>query len=405
VVRVEGRVANTTLTGVHSPITKEHRSRRGVRLRASLALAAVIAVIAIIVAIVSSGSSEPRIVAYHGALPHFAVPHTYHITYAVTQGRIRSTQEMFVRRPFDSYEENITSGKPYLTMAMRLGTEVLRSKGAAASLVYTPLAPSRRDIRLDAVAPYALRTHRLALVGRGRVLGTTCYVFRSAAPLNSGPLEVFGKRSYVDSCVDRRGLVLYEKTTTRGKVTSERRAVRVGSGSSGKYSMSGSTLPPEKGGGAMRALTLDSRPSSGPFWDIAQAPSGFRHVARYVVVPSQPEAFADMTALTMSPTGLPGSLVVSIDDVYVRGANALVIEQGSTVNDAKFSPPSGGTDVDLGPVLGHGQLLLSASASEVAAEPHEGNRFVRVIGTLPPNELIAIARSMTLQPPGTMRRA
>src|SRR4029077_20589120 len=110
-----------------------------------------------------------------------------------------------------------------------------------------------------------------------------------------------------------------------------------------------------------------------------------------------------MTAMTMSPTGLPDSLVVSIDDVYVRGANALVIEQGSTVSDAKFSPPSGGADVDLGPVLGHGQLLLSASASEVAAEPHEGNRFVRIIGTLTPDALIVIARSMRLEPAGTMR--
>jgi len=344
-----------------------------------------------------------------GPAPRFSVPSGYHITYTITTPNSSGyTQELFVRRPFESFEQEISGGKPYLTTAMRLGEEVFRSKTGTSSLVHTALSPALRDIRLDAVASYAIQAKMLRLVGRARVLGETCYVFRSGAALNSGPLKPIGSRSYVDSCIDRRGLVVYERTTTRGKVTAERRATRIAIGSArsaADYSMDGQALAANKGGGAMQLLTLDSRPSSGPFWDIARAPARFRHVGRYVVIPSQPEAYANMTALTMSPTGFPGSLVVSIDDVYVRGANALVIEQGSTVNDATFSPPSGGKDVDLGPVLGHGQLLLSASASEVAAEPHEGNRFIRVIGTLPPDELIAIARSMTLQPPGTMRRA
>jgi hypothetical protein len=125
-------------------------------------------------------------------------------------------------------------------------------------------------------------------------------------------------------------------------------------------------------------------------------------MARYAVVPSQPQAYQSRD-LTANPFGPPGSLVVSIDDVYVRGADAIVIEQGSTVNDAKFKPPSGADAVDLGPALGRGQLLLSASASEVDAEPDGGVRFVRVVGTVPSQELIALARSMTLQPAGTER--
>jgi hypothetical protein len=206
--------------------------------------------------------------------------------------------------------------------------------------------------------------------------------------------------------VDRQGLILLERTMDRGKVKTERVATSVAVGSAASkanYGLHAPATPAEQGGGAMHALTLDSRPSSGPFWDIARVPSGFRHAGRYAVVPSQAEAYANNR--TPTATGLPGSLVASIDDVYVRGVDAVVIEQGSTVNDAKFSPPTGGQDVDLGPVLGHGQLLLSTSGSEVVAEPHEGRRFVRVVGTLPPDELIAIARSMTLQPPGTMRRA
>jgi hypothetical protein len=118
-------------------------------------------------------------------------------------------------------------------------------------------------------------------------------------------------------------------------------------------------------------------------------------------VPSQPQAYEDRSGF--NSLGVPGSLVASIDDVYVSGSNAIVIEQGSTVNDAKFSPPSGGQSVDLGRVLGPGQVLLAAAASEVVAEPHEGRRFVRVTGTVPPDQLVAIARSMTLQPNGSMR--
>jgi hypothetical protein len=286
---------------------------------------------------------------------------------------------------------------------MRLGEQVFRSNAGTATLVHTTLAPSRRDIRLDAVARYATKTNRLRLIGRARVRGEACFVFRSAAALNSGPLAPIPKRSFVDSCIDRRGLLLYERTTSDGKVVSERRATRIAlGGSSPGYSLQGDAIPTNKGGGAMRALAMDSRPSSGPFWDMAKPPAGFRHTGRYVVIPSQPQAYADPNAF-VNAAGLPGSLVVSIDDVYVRGPNAIVIEQGSTVNDAKFAPASGGQDVDLGAVLGRGQLLLSASASEVVAEPHDGTRFVRVVGTLPPDELIVIARQMTLQPPGTMR--
>jgi hypothetical protein len=339
-------------------------------------------------------------------MPRFTVPSGYHITFNVNVRGHWHTEELFINRPFASYEEAISGGKPYLVTAMRLGEQVFRSNAGTATLVHTTFSPSRRDIRLDTVARYATKTNRLRLIGRARVRGETCFVFRSAAALNSGPLASIPKRSFVDSCIDHRGLLVYERTTSDGKVVSERTATRVAlGGSPGDYSMRGDEIPANSGGGAMRALTMDSRPSSGPFWDIANPPAGFRHTGRYVVIPSQPHAFADPNAFSPNAAGLPGSLVVSIDDVYVRGSDALVIEQGSTVNDAKFAAPSGGQDVDLGGVLGRGQLLASASASEVVAEPHDGTRFVRVVGTLPPDDLIAIARQMTLQRPGTMRRA
>jgi hypothetical protein len=285
---------------------------------------------------------------------------------------------------------------------MRLGEEVIGTGSSESTLVHTALSPTKRDVRLDVVVRDAIAAHRLRVVGRAEVLGADCYVVRSAAALNAGPLQPLKRDSYVDSCVDRRGLVLYERTVRSGHVTMRRTATRVGVGAASvraaDFSMRGRAIPVSSGGGGVRELTIDSRPSSGPFWDIPRAPAGFRHVGRYAVVPSQPQAYQSPSA---NPFGLPGSLVASLDDVYVRGRDAIVIEQGSTVNDAKFAPPTGGSDVDLGDVLGRGQLLLSASASEIDAEPHEGRRFVRIVGTVPPRELIALARSMTLQPPGT----
>src|SRR5581483_7613770 len=129
----------------------------------------------------------PRIAEYRGPVPRFTVPSGYHVTFDVTVRGHRHTEELFVKRPFASYEEVSSGGKPYLVTAMRLGEQVFGSKTGPASLIHTALAPSRRDIRLDAVARYAINAKRLRLIGRSRVRGETCYVFRSAAPLNSGP--------------------------------------------------------------------------------------------------------------------------------------------------------------------------------------------------------------------------
>ncbi len=402
-----GEVARTTLSDVRQaePSTRRiraHASRR----RLWIALAAGASIVAVLAIVLPSRSNPPlKIVPYRGPLPRFAVPTAYHVTYTVTGPKLHPyTQRISVRRPFQSYETEASGENPYLTMVFRLGQQVFRSNNGAPSLVYTAMSPARRDIRLDTVASDAIRDHRLRLVGRSRILGRACYVFRSAAPLNAGPLQKITRGAYVDSCVDRHGLVLDERTVKGGKQTLERRATHVRLGrrdGAADFAMTAEPLPSERGGGAMRSLTLDSRPIDGPFWDIPRAPEGFRHTARYVLVPSQPQAYADPGSMTA--TGFPRSLVVSIDDVYVRGPDALVIEQGSTVNDAKFSPPDGGRDVDLGPVLGHGQLLLSAPGSEVVAEPHDGTRFVRIVGTLPPDQLIALARSMTRQPFGELR--
>jgi hypothetical protein len=390
-----------TLRGARS----DKRRADGARTKQSRARGAVVAAAVVALAIAAGflllpNRSRPGPAA-------FSAPDRYRITYRVSApGAPDHIEEMWVDRPFASVVRDLSGGVPYIERVTRLGELVLAGTGPEAALVHVPLMPAPTDIRLDAVLGAALHLHRLVARGTTTVGGQRCQTFRSAAPLASGPLGVVNSGSmYVDSCIDARGLLVGESTVRDGKVVARREAISVAvglaAGTDRDAAMNGVKPATNHGGGGVRALTLDSRPSSGPFWDVPRAPDGYVHAGRYAVVPSQPQAYEDRSGL--NALGVPGSLVASIDDVYVRGRDAIVIEQGSTVNDAKFSPPTGGENIDLGSVLGRGQLLLSASASEVAAEPHEGRRFVRVIGTATPDELIAIARSMRLQPAGTMR--
>ena len=74
-------------------------------------------------------------------------------------------------------------------------------------------------------------------------------------------------------------------------------------------------------------------------------------------------------------------VATAIDDVYVRGTDVVIIEQGRR-------PPSSderGAGIDLGP-LGRGRLVLSTIASAVTARL-PGGAYVEVRGTVPPATL------------------
>src|SRR5205085_1271869 len=81
-----------------------------------------------------------------------------------------------------------------------------------------------------------------------------------------------------------------------------------------------------------------SRPPGLTFWEPSQAPAGFSHLGRFAVVPPQPPA---------GTRGPPPALSTAIDDVYGRGPDVIVVEQGPAAG-ARASQPPGGQDVDLG---------------------------------------------------------
>lgn len=345
-----------------------------------------------------------------GPLPSFSspAPSAYHLVYRVTaSGQPPYREELWVERPFQSMDVTGSGPAASLTIVSRLGAQVLKSgNGAAPTLVRVPVGPPAGDVRIDQVLAPAVAAGRLLVIGRDSVLGRACRVLRSAASLRApGPLlPLRAGNSYVDSCVDRDGIVLEERDYRNGSPTQLRRAVslQVGmtAGAGGDYRLSAVPTPFDQGGGSFVRLTFSSSPP-GVSWYPGRLPAGFVHSGRYDVIPSQPQAFSPDDPQPFGVSGLPAGLVTELDDAFVRGPDLIVLQQGETAGGARFQPPTGGEAVDLGG-MGRGQLLLSAGGSVVTAEPEGGSQFVRVSGTVDPSVLLAVARSLRVEPPGTL---
>ena len=401
-------IGPAVVVGPHDPPRGREQRPRPRRRRAQWLAAAAVFVLALaaVVVVASTRSSGPS---YQPVA--FAIPSAYTVQYAVTTaGSAPSTEVLSVRRPFAdvdvTYPGTHATGTPNLTVVHGLGTQVLKASTAEASQMHVPAAAAPLDIRADVVVPAGLRVHALKFIGSRTVLGRRCQVFRSSRPLGAGPLlPLTSHSSYTDTCIDASGIVLRETRFGAGRRLMDRLANEVSTGDAAvagaPFDLTGSATPFDHGGGAFRALTLDSRPP-GRSWDFARPPVGFTHVGRYAAIPPQPQLFAGGGEGT-GAMGLPGGLVTEMDDVYVRGADSVVLQQGSTINGAKFTPPSGSIPVQLG-ALGAGQLLLAGNVTTVVAEPGNGEGFVRLSATLPADAVIALMRSLAPQPGGTLTR-
>jgi hypothetical protein len=337
-------------------------------------------------------------------LPASSVPTGYHVVYAEgVPGAAASTEELWVRRPFESVDQTLSGPPPgdtlFVSTVSRLGHQVLRAGPTAqAVLLNVPVTAAPADVRLDAVYAAARNAHLLQFRRDDVVAGRRCTVLRSAQSLLNSPLLALAAHpnSYVDTCVDETGLILREQIVRDGALATSRTAVSVAvgpaAGDEGAYAMSGVPTPYDQGGGSITRLTPDSLPP-GRTWVLPQPPAGFTLRGRYVAVPPQPQAFTAGPGASAAAPGAPTLLVVTLEDVYVRGPDVLVVEQGGTSNNARFAPPTGGRPVDLG-VLGPGQLVLAATASSVVAEPAGESKFVRVTGTVDPHLLIQTARAL-----------
>jgi len=345
-------------------------------------------------------------------IPDFAVRGGYHVVYRVTAAGVSPyTEQIWTDRPFDSVDQTQSGPPPGgpvdLATVSRLGAEILTTGNSEPALIHVPVMVGARDLRLDAVISSALAGGFLRYAGTSTVLGRRCWNYRSAQSLlDTGAMaRLSGSSNYVLSCVDADGIILAEATYKNFRLTQLRQAVRLSlgaaAGDTAGYRMAAVATPFDQGGGSFQALTLTSSPP-GLSWAATWVPPGFVHYGRYAVVPSQPQLFDQTSGQAPSPLGVPSGLVSELDDAYVSGPDLIVVQQGVTAGNSVFKAPTGGVDIALGPVMGTGQLMLSATASFVSAEPDGGSHFVRVSGTVPPAELVRVARSLEQESPGRL---
>lgn len=352
----------------------------------TLAFVAIAAVVAMIAAAV-----VPDLLEADPALPSSvsATPSTrFTITYRVTAGDSTTTEVLSVHRPFASrlvvHEGDTTKGRVLSQRASDLGVLATTSGGEWGRLVVPPALASG-DIRPDAVLAAAVGSKVMRDVGPSSVAGRKCHAYVAGTTVSGGTLEQLSGNERAEVCIDASGLVLQERWTIDGKVVRTRRAVALSFDSADFTVPDGSVLP---GSGLVNKLA-DDAPIPFPIMvTIGTFPSGFTHVGRYAVVPPDltPTRDADAPKTTK---------VATVTDVWTRGADVLLLDQGAASGVDPFVPSAVAAPLDL-PGFASSRLVLDLRATEIRIRLDDGG-FVRLSGTISPEELVAIAGSLELK--------
>jgi hypothetical protein len=195
--------------------------------------------------------------------------------------------------------------------------------------------------------------------------------------------------SGVDECIDADGLVLEEVVRDATTITRRWVATRVDTSPTTRtrdFRLRGvAPIPARDGGGSLQKVKPASAPP-GPVWELDAPPPGFDLIGRYAVVPPQ-DASADDPETR-------DQVIAGIVDVFMRGHDVVFIEQGGTLGQVPpFGTAENGTVVDLGELARNAEWFPTVTGAEVRALLPPG-RYVKVRGTLPADDLIAIARSL-----------
>jgi hypothetical protein len=324
------------------------------------------------------------------------IPRSYRIVYR-SESRagddvVVNIEDVLVRRPFEARSVSRgVSGESRTTTVNAFARLVNDRTTLAMGPSPAPL-DRRPDVFLRAAVEAGYAEQREAR----RVARRQCRIFRMAGSPAEPSLERVSEAgdTYSEICVDGAGLVLEELNVTDGKMLTRRIATRIDLDPDvpkEAFDAGEPSLGVRQGGGSVRQMEPDSRPP-GTFWELDDEPDGFEHRGRYVVVPPQ-TGFDDPTQRS--------NLVAFTSDVWVDGPDALVIEQGATLGGSEpFAEDLGADLVDAGE-LGDVEVVYGYLSVEVRALLG-GGRFIRIFGTLPPDELIEIAKDMREEEGGTI---
>ena len=316
-------------------------------------------------------------------------PAAYRITYRVSRrGAGDRTETITVVRPFwsasvtDTSEERWAFGRVF-------------TKDGPVFAVGPTLAGM--DLRVAPALDDALDRRLLERREQRTVAGRRCQVYRASTTVVGGTLQpTIDVGEYADVCVDERGLLLEEWWVVDGDAIQQRIATEVELRVPDDFGTAWSGEPPsesaEEGGGSILTLTPGSSPPGAPFFTAPAPPGdGFEHLGRFSVIPPQAAAFGDGEER--------GSIVASTADVWRRGIDIVVLDQGGNLDGvAIYDPDPDNETVEL-PNLGTAELLVSLTGNELRVQ-RPGGKFVRVVGTLPLDDLLAFARTL-VEGPGT----
>ncbi len=319
-------------------------------------------------------------------------PASYRLVYRVEAydeggGTTVSTEDISVRRPFDG-RVVIREGEPpgaavrfegRATFGRYANIEAGASQVAGASPTV-----ALGDIRLDASLVDLVADGTFLVRERRRALGRECQVYRTGAPLQSVRVTLPTESDYVDTCVDGTGLVLEEVTVKAGRAVQRLTATEVAGDvvfDPGTFAVEGTPVGLDQGGGSLTPIDTANAPAPA-YWTLGAPPEGFEYRGRF-------ELQTGGQAAAGSATAAP---VTSWLDVYVRGIDFVVVQQGPSAAEPDSADATTARDVDLGP-LGTGRLVLGAMGTTVVAHP-AAEGFVQVTGTLRSTALQDITRAL-----------
>jgi hypothetical protein len=213
---------------------------------------------------------------------------------------------------------------------------------------------------------------------RRTVLGRPCQVYRTGSPIESLSVTAPSSSSYSDSCVDASGLLLEEVSVSGGTVTSRVLATAVDDQptiSADNFTITGTPQGVDAGGVGLDPVDPATPPVAG-YWQFTTPPPGWMSQGRYMMTTQSPDT---------------GDTQQTFVDVFVRGVDFLVLEQGPT----SAQPPADiipGSPVNAGG-LGSSQVVPGLAGNTLTANPNP-NWFVRLVGSVPADALAQIASAL-----------
>jgi hypothetical protein len=325
-------------------------------------------------------------------LPESDALDAYRISYRVTQRGVShlTTEVLTVVRPFTSELETRDADDARTGVNRWAFGRVITGIGEEQPRVFA-VGPNvgSYDLRPQISVDEAVERGLLDRREQREVVGRRCQVYRAATTVSEGVLEPLDAASgeYADVCLDADGLLLEEWWVVDGNAIRQRVATAIADevprGFGDGWSDEATSEPAGEGGGSVIRLLQGSAPP-GVFFEAPSAPAGFTHLGRYSVIP--PQAI-DVQGADQYKA------IASTADVWRSGVDVLVLDQGGSLGGgAVFPPDPDNRTVDL-PGIGTAEVVLGLSTNEVRI-PRDGGKYVRVIGTLPSDDLLAFARTL-----------